>query len=110
MRLVKINGLYIIWYVYTLQILSRMHNSLTVSVRSDADGIFFVYSGVHLRGRFRVILCLGVPEFVVFAVCICKQAVVGTLLDHAAIVEYGDFIAELAGGQTVADIDSRLVA
>ena len=65
--------------------------------------------GLSLCCLFRVILCLGVPEFVVFAVYVCKQAVVGTLLDHAAFVEHGDLIAELAGRQAVTDVDCRLV-
>ena len=50
------------------------------------------------------------PEFVVFADCVCKQAVVSALLDDSAFVEHGDLIAELAGRQAVADMDSCLVA
>ena len=50
------------------------------------------------------------PEFVVFAGCICKQIIVGALLGHCAIVKHGDFVAEFAGGQAVADIDSRLIS
>lgn len=34
----------------------------------------------------------------------------GALLDHAAFVEYGDLVAEFAGGESVADVDCGLVA
>ena len=47
-----------------------------------------------------IILRLGVPEFVVLASCVCKQSIVGALLDDAAFVEHGDLVAEFATGQT----------
>ena len=34
----------------------------------------------------------------------------GALLDDRALMEHGDFIAELAGRQSVGDIDGRFVA
>ncbi len=49
-----------------------------------------------------IILCLGVPEFMVFAGFICYQFGMGALLDDRAAMEYGDLIAELAAGQAVA--------
>ena len=54
--------------------------------------------GYHcrLRSFIRVILSLGVPEFVVFAGCICKQAIVGTSLDHTSVMEHCNLVAELA--------------
>ena len=57
-----------------------------------------------------VILCLGVPEFVVLARFVCYQFGVGTLLDDCAFVEHRYLVAELARGQTVTDIDCRFVA
>ena len=57
-----------------------------------------------------VILCLGVPEFVVLARFVCYQFGMGALLDDRTFMEYGDLIAELARGQTVTDIDCRFVA
>lgn len=43
-----------------------------------------------------IILCLGVPEFMVFAGFICYQFGMGALLDDRAVMEYGDLIAEFA--------------
>ena len=57
-----------------------------------------------------IILCLGVPEFMVFAGFICYQFSMGALLDDRAAMEYGDLIAELAARQAVRDINSRLIA
>lgn len=49
-----------------------------------------------LPGFLGVILCLGVPEFVVLAVLIGYQLGMGSLLDDGTFVEYGNFVAELA--------------
>ena len=45
------------------------------------------------------------PQLVVFATLVGQQFLVGALLDDHALVEHGDLVAELAGGQAVADID-----
>ena len=60
-------------------------------------------------GRGGVVLGLGHPEGVVFAALIGQQGVMGALLDHLAVVKDGDLVAELAGGQPVADVDGSLV-
>ena len=57
---------------------------------------------------FGVILRLCVPQLAVFAVRVGQQRFVGPLLDDLALVEHRDLIAELAGGQPVADINGGL--
>lgn len=57
----------------------------------------------------RVILGLRVPQLIVFSGGVGQQALVGALLDDLAVVKDGDLIAELAGGQPVADVDGRFV-
>ena len=53
---------------------------------------------------FNIILCLGIPEFPVFALRVLQQLRVGSLLDDPTFVKNGNLITELAGGQPVADI------
>ena len=54
-------------------------------------------------------MCLRIPKFIILAVFVCYQFGVCALLDHSTLVEYSDFIAELAGGETMRDIDCGLV-
>ena len=64
------------------------------------------------RGIFVVILCNIVPAHSkVHNTCRFRLLPVGVcaLLDHSTLVEYSDFIAEFARGQTVRDIDSRFI-
>ena len=56
----------------------------------------------------RIILCLCVPQFVVFAVCIGNERRVSSLLNDRALVEHGDLVAELTRGQSVGGVDSTL--
>ena len=46
-----------------------------------------------------VILSLGVPEFVILSVFVRKQFVVSAMLDHSTVMEYGNLVAEFAGGE-----------
>ena len=57
-----------------------------------------------------IILCLRVPERVVFPAFVRDEFTVRSLLDHCPLMKYKDLIAELTGGQAVADIDRRLVS
>ena len=57
----------------------------------------------------RIILGLGVPEFLVFPAGLRQQLFVGPLLDDGACVKYGDLVAEFAAGQPVADVDGGFV-
>ncbi len=56
-----------------------------------------------------VILGLGVPEFGVFARSVGEEVRMVSDLYHLPAVENGDLVAELAGGEPVADIDGRPV-
>ena len=56
-----------------------------------------------------IILCLGLPEGVVDAGLVGEEGLVGAGLDDGAVVENGDFVAEFAGGQAVADVDGGAV-
>ena len=64
---------------------------------------------VSLSRFLRVILGLCVPQLIVFSGGVGQQVLVGALLDDLTVVEDGDLIAELAGGQPVADVDGRFV-
>ena len=74
------------------------------------DGDYSGFFLTHRAALLRIILCLGVPERVVFAVPIGEQFGVAALLDDRALVEHGDLVAEFAGGQAVGDIDGSLIA
>lgn len=50
------------------------------------------------------------PEFIVFSGDISHQLRVGALLNNGALMEHGNFIAELTGGQPVGDIDCGLIS
>ena len=58
---------------------------------------------------FCIILCLRIPELVILAFCIRDQFVVGALLDYSPILEHGDLITELTGGQPVGNINGGFV-
>ena len=62
------------------------------------------------RGGFSVVLGLGVPQGMVLAGLVGQQLLVGAPLDHLAVVKDGDLVAELAGGETVADINGCFVS
>ena len=47
-----------------------------------------------------IVLCLGGPEFGIFSL-LGKETVVISGLDDPAVIEYGDLVAEAAGGQAV---------
>ena len=55
-----------------------------------------------------VLLCLCVPQLVVFAVRIGNERSVSFLLNYRPLVEHSDLVAELTRGQTVADIANVL--
>ena len=59
---------------------------------------------------FSIILRLCVPQLVVFAVCVGNERSVRALLNNGSLMEYGNLVAELTRGQTVADIDGGLIA
>ena len=65
---------------------------------------------VSVRGLLRVILRLRVPELGVFSRLLRQKRLMCPLLDHLAVAEHGDFVAEPAGRQPVADVDGRAVA
>lgn len=65
---------------------------------------------VSVRGLLGVILRLGVPELGVFSRLLRQKRLMGSLLDHLTVAEHGDFVAEPAGRQPVADVDGRAVA
>ncbi len=65
---------------------------------------------VSVRGLLRVILRLRVPELGIFPRLLRQKRLMGSLLDHLAVAEHGDFVAEPAGRQPVADVDGRAVA
>ena len=46
----------------------------------------------------RIILCLCIPQLVVFTVCISNEACMRALLDNGTLMEHSDLIAELATG------------
>lgn len=50
------------------------------------------------------------PELIVFAGDISHQFGVSALLNNSTLMEYGDLITELAGGQPVRDIDCSLIS
>ena len=86
----------------------KMQNRCNLHPARDGD-----YSGFFLTHRaalLRIILRLCVPERVVFAAPIGEQFGVTTLLHDRALVEHGDLVTELAGGQAVGDIDGSLIA
>lgn len=58
---------------------------------------------------FRIILRLGMPQFVIPPVFLGNQGVVAACLYDFPAVEYRNLVAEAAGGQSVADIDGRPV-
>ena len=58
----------------------------------------------------RIIMRLGVPQLVVFTVCIGNESCVRALLNNSALMEHSNLVAELTGGQTVGDVDCGLVA
>lgn len=47
-----------------------------------------------------IVLCLGGPELGVFSL-LGKETVVVSGLDDPAVIEYGNLVAEAAGGQAV---------
>ena len=55
-------------------------------------------------------LCLRVPELVVFAVLLCHQLAVAAELRDPSAVEHRDAIAEAAGGKPVRDKHAGLLA
>ena len=57
-----------------------------------------------------IVLGLGLPELMVFAVFLSNQRIMAAGLYDFPAVEYGNFIAEAAGGQTVADVDGGFVS
>ena len=59
---------------------------------NSPTGSFSLYSFLS------VILCLGVPKFMVFAVFVSHQFGMGALLDDSTFVEHGNLVAELAAG------------
>ena len=67
-----------------------------------------VYKSLFYLGSFRIILRLGVPQLVVFAVCIGNERSVSSLLKNSSLMEHGDLVAELTRGQTVGGVDSTL--
>lgn len=57
-----------------------------------------------------IVLRLGVPELIVFAINVSKELLMCALLHYFSLMEYGDFVAETAGREAVADIDRRFTA
>ncbi len=57
-----------------------------------------------------IVLCLCMPEFIVFAAFLGNQRVMASGLYDFSAVEYGYFVAEAAGGQTVADINGGFIS
>ena len=74
--------------------------------RGKAD---FLRLGLRVGG-LGVILCLRVPQLRVQAAFVGQQMIVRVLLHHIAMIEHGDFVAEAAGGEAVADVYGGLVA
>ena len=56
-----------------------------------------------------VILRLRIPKLKVFSRLVCQKLGMASFLDDLPLMEYGDLVAELAGGQTVGNIDSSLI-
>ena len=65
-----------------------------------------------ISGCFRlgVILRLGVPQFVILALRVRQQRLVRARLHNLTLIKHRDLIAELAGGEAVADVYRRLIA
>ena len=91
---------------HALHIVHRFMNSLFCRNWSHTDGRKeilengTVYNITAVNnpnsGRFfRIILRLSIPEFVILATIIRQKVIMGALLDDAAIMEDGDFVAEL---------------
>ena len=72
--------------------------------RNDFGQTLVVYIISH------IILRLSHPQLLIFPAFISEQFLVGAGLDDGALVENCNLITELAGGQTVADINSCFVA
>lgn len=72
---------------------------------SQADGIRFIAS----HCRLRVILRLGIPEFIIFSISLSNQLIMAAKLNQTSFVKHSNFITDFAGRQTVADKYSSLV-
>src|SRR5699024_11023229 len=86
----------------------------TANIKSEPfpkrRGSDFVILPPGRGGLLGVVLGLGVPELGVLAALVGQQLLVAAFLDHLTVVKDGDLVAELAGGEPVADVDGGLVA
>ena len=54
-------------------------------------------------------LCLGIPQFVVFTILVSNQFVMASQLNQMALMEHGNLVTELTRGQAVADEHRGLI-
>lgn len=59
---------------------------------------------------FGIILRLSIPELMILARFIRQQFLMSPLLDDLSLMKDGNLITELAGGETVADINGSLIS
>ena len=69
-----------------------------------------ILRAVSIQGLLGVILRLRVPKLGIFPRLLRQKRLMGSLLDHLTVAEHGNFVAEPAGRQPVADVDGRAVA
>lgn len=62
------------------------------------------------RFFFSIILRLRIPKLKIFSRFVCQKLGMASFLDDLPLVEDGDLVAELAGGEAVGNIDGSLIA
>lgn len=58
---------------------------------------YLIFIELVLCFAFRIILCLGVPKFAVFAVGVFKEIFVRAVLNQLTVIEHEDSVTETAG-------------
>ena len=67
-------------------------------------------SGFNYRYLLNIILGLRVPQLGVLSAFVAQQLFMRTVLHYAAALKHGDFVAELARGEAVANENGGFVA
>ena len=107
----NLNTVKVLFYIVcgsSLLCLGNCHASsllLPRETQSQADRIRFIASVCRLR----VILRLGIPEFIILSASLSNQLIMAAKLNQTSLVKHSNFITDFAGRQTVTNKYSGLV-